>query len=122
MKKPVVFHNSCCKRRFAPQYRKSDRFPAFAQSPDTILAKMAGRLPVWIRPGRVAARPVIWGLVLIFACLPLIASCRTATLPRTAPEAVAGLLDLSGWDFNTDDTNLAHQIGQEQHTASQNAD
>ena len=69
---------------------------------ETILFKRAKRPSAWPVPGSTALRTVVWLLVLSLSWLLLPGACRMAALPKTAPEAVGGLLDLSSWDFKTD--------------------
>jgi PAS domain S-box-containing protein len=113
MEKLVISHSPHCRLRcqrftagnlgFALGYLRSSAFAASVQFCAAIVFKNIRRYrSLRIKHGNIIERPVAWALVLTISLLPLAASCQLVAPQRMAPEAVGGVLNLSGWDFVTD--------------------
>jgi hypothetical protein len=113
MEKLVISHSPHCRLRcqrftagnlgFALGYLRSSAFAASVQFCAAIVFKNIRRYrSLRIKHGNIIERPVAWALVLTISLLPLAASCQLVAHQRMAPEAVGGVLNLSGWDFVTD--------------------
>jgi hypothetical protein len=112
MEKPVISHPPLCKlrcQRFAARnialflgYFRFSALTTFVQFRDTIVSKNVRRCrSLWLKHRNIIEHPATWALVLTISLLPLAAACHLVVPQKLAPEAVGGVLNLSGWDFVT---------------------
>jgi PAS domain S-box-containing protein len=113
MEKAVAAHGPFCKppRRRLQAFNlgigfgcpNSCALATFVRFCAAIVSKIIRRArSLWKRHRIFMQRPIAGALVLTILLLPLAAACRLVVPQKTAPEAVGGVLDLSGWDFATD--------------------